>query len=114
MQIRALVPANAAAYQALRLRGLQECPEAFASSYEEEVVTPIAEIARRLEPREGSAIFGSFQEATLCAIVGRQRENMMKLAHKAFMWGSLEQDFLLVGGKLYDEYQMACRARNPA
>src|SRR5688572_29853652 len=37
MQIRALTPKDAAAFAALRLRGLQECPEAFASSYEEEV-----------------------------------------------------------------------------
>src|SRR2546429_9401473 len=36
MQIRNLGPADAAAFQALRLRGLLECPTSFASSYEEE------------------------------------------------------------------------------
>jgi ribosomal protein S18 acetylase RimI-like enzyme len=87
MQIRVLAPSDAPDYQALRLRGLQECPEAFASSYEEEVGTPFAEIQKRLQPRDDSAIFGAFQESRLCALVGLQRESMRKLAHKCFIWG---------------------------
>jgi ribosomal protein S18 acetylase RimI-like enzyme len=87
MQIRILAPQDASEFQALRLRGLQECPEAFASSYEEEKDTPLAEIQERLQPREDSAIFGAFQESGLCAVVGVQRESMRKLAHKCFIWG---------------------------
>ena len=87
MQIRALAPSDASAYQSLRLRGLQECPEAFASSYEEEVSTPLTEIERRLLPKIDSAIFGAFHEEIPIAVVGLQRENMVKLAHKAFIWG---------------------------
>lgn len=87
LNIRALTPADSLAFQALRLRGLQECPEAFASSHEEEVGTPISEIERRLQPKTDSAIFGAFQESGLCALVGLQREGMAKLAHKSFVWG---------------------------
>ena len=87
MQIRALAPTDAAAFARLRLRGLQECPEAFASSYDEEVSTPLVEIESRLQPKINSAIFGAFQETGLCALVGLQREGMAKLAHKAFVWG---------------------------
>lgn len=87
MLIRALTPSDAAAFQALRLRGLQECPEAFASSYEEEVGTPLDEIERRLHPKPNSAIFGAFEREQLCALVGLQREGMAKLAHKSFIWG---------------------------
>jgi ribosomal protein S18 acetylase RimI-like enzyme len=87
MQIRALAPSDAAAFQALRLRGLQECPEAFASSYEEEVDTPLAKIEDRLQPKAGSAVFGAFEGAELRALVALQREGMKKLAHKAFIWG---------------------------
>lgn len=87
MQIRALTPSDATAFQALRLRGLQECPEAFASSYEEEVTTSLVDIERRLQPKADSAIFGAFKGAELCALVGIQREGMTKLAHKAFIWG---------------------------
>ena len=87
MHIRALAPQDAPAFQALRLRGLKESPEAFASSYEEEVNTPIEEIERRLQLKTDSAIFGAFQGTELCALVGLQRERMAKLAHKSFIWG---------------------------
>ena len=87
MHIRALAPSDATAFQTLRLCGLQECPEAFASSYEEEVDTPLKDIEKRLQPRTDSAIFGAFQDSELCALVGLQREGMVKLAHKSFIWG---------------------------
>ncbi len=87
MHIRALVPSDAPAFQALRLRGLQECPEAFASSHEEEVGTPLDAIERRLQPKADSAIFGAFEGYKLCALVGLQRETMAKLAHKSRIWG---------------------------
>ena len=87
MHIRALAPTDATAFQALRLRGLRECPEAFASSYEEEVDTPLSEIENQLQSQDDSVIFGGFQDLTLCALVGLQQESMAKLAHKAFIWG---------------------------
>ncbi len=87
MLLRLLTPEDAAAFQALRLRGLQECPEAFASSYEEEASTLPAEIERRLEPKADSAIVGAFQHGELVGLSGVQREGMAKLAHKAFIWG---------------------------
>ena len=87
MEIRTLTPADASAFVTLRLRGLRECPEAFASSYEEEASTPLIEVELRLQPRKDSVIFGAFEEETLCALVGLQREGLVKLAHKAFIWG---------------------------
>ena len=87
MHIRALAPSDAASFQALRLRGLQECPEAFASSYEEEIDTPLEAIEMRLQPKPESVILGALQGTELCAIVGLQRESMAKLAHKSFIWG---------------------------
>jgi RimJ/RimL family protein N-acetyltransferase len=87
MHIRALSPTDASAFQALRLRGLRECPEAFASSYEEELDAPLAELEKRLQPRSDSAVFGAFKGSDLVALVGLQRESMAKLAHKSFIWG---------------------------
>ena len=78
MHIRVLVPSDALAFRALRLRSLQECPEAFASSYEEEVEIPIDAVKKRLQHKTDSAIFGAFQGTKLCAIVGLQREHMAK------------------------------------
>ena len=87
MQVRILTPDDASAFQALRLRGLQECPSAFASSYEEERGTPVAVIAERLATQEDRATFGAFQEQRLVGVVGLQREQLSKLAHKAYIWG---------------------------
>jgi ribosomal protein S18 acetylase RimI-like enzyme len=87
MHVRALVPQDALAFHAFRLRGLKESPEAFASSYEEEAGTPIEEIERRLEPKSDSVIFGAFQGSELRALVGLQRESKAKLAHKSSIWG---------------------------
>ena len=87
MHVRTLQPQDAAEYQALRLRGLAEAPTAFASSYEEEASTPIAEIASRLQPKDSGAIFGAFVGGKLSGLTGVQRESMRKLSHKAFLWG---------------------------
>ena len=87
MLLRPLTPEDAAAFQTLRLRGLQECPEAFASSYEEEASTLPAEIEKRLRPKTDSAIVGAFLDGELIGLTGVQRESMVKLAHKAFVWG---------------------------
>lgn len=87
MDIRALAPQDASAFQTLRLRGLQECPEAFASSYEEESATPLSEIERRLQSKPDAAVLGAFEADVLVALLGIQRESMAKLAHKAFVWG---------------------------
>ena len=87
MQIRTLSTSDAAVFQELRLRGLQELPSAFASSYEEEAETPIAVVAQRLAPQPDRAMFGAFKDQQLIGLVGLQREPMRKLAHKAFIWG---------------------------
>jgi ribosomal protein S18 acetylase RimI-like enzyme len=87
MTIQTLLPQDAAAFQALRLRALQERPEAFASSAEEEAPLDLARVAERLAPRDDAAVFGAWDGAALCGIVGIQREGMAKLRHKAVLWG---------------------------
>lgn len=85
--VRQLGPADAAQFQALRLRGLLECPTAFASSHAEEADTPLHEVAERLAPRADGAVFGAFAGPVLGGVIGLQRERQRKLAHKAFLWG---------------------------
>ena len=87
MTIRALQSEDAQQFQSLRLRGLSECPTAFASSYEEEAGMPLVEVATRLRGKPDGAIFGWFAGTQLLGIVGVQRERMQKLAHKAYIWG---------------------------
>ena len=87
MLVRTLKPQDAVSFVALRLAGLQECPEAFASSYEEEATTPLSEVEARLQPSADRAVLGAFEGSELLGVVGLQREELLKLSHKAFVWG---------------------------
>ena len=51
-------------------RPLLECPDAFASSYEEEADTPITEVAMRLEPSTDRAVYGLFIDGNLAGVIG--------------------------------------------
>jgi ribosomal protein S18 acetylase RimI-like enzyme/predicted enzyme related to lactoylglutathione lyase len=88
--IRQLGAADAAAFKALRLRGLLECPTAFASSHDEEVHQPVAALAACLEAdaKGAAGVYGAFAvDGQLMAVAGLARETMIKLSHKAALWG---------------------------
>ena len=88
ISIRPFTATDAAAYQALRLAALQDAPTAFASSYEEECNRPLDKVAARLGPQPGeSCVFGAFVDGALVGMVGLKRDEHIKLAHKAFIWG---------------------------
>ena len=87
MVIRKLHPEDAAAFQALRLRGLLEIPSAFTSSHGEEVDIPLEETARRIAPKPDGVIFGAFVNGVLVGLLGVQREAQTQISHKAFVWG---------------------------
>ena len=87
MNIRLLDAADAAAFQQLRLRALLDTPDAFASSHAEEKDTPLAEVARRLEPRPGGGVLGAFDGDALVGTVGLRRDSRAKFAHKGVVWG---------------------------
>jgi RimJ/RimL family protein N-acetyltransferase len=85
--IRILDARDADAFQALRLRGLQEYPAAFASSYEEEHVFTREFVAARLGDESHGAVLGAYLDASLIGVMGVRREQHLKLAHKALLWG---------------------------
>jgi ribosomal protein S18 acetylase RimI-like enzyme len=84
MLIRRLLPADAAAFLALRLAALRECPSAFSSSYEEECDTPLAEIEQRFAPG-GRNLFGAFDGEALVGMAGAGRETSLKTRHKGYI-----------------------------
>jgi len=87
MPIRTLLASDAAAFQALRLQALLECPSAFASSHEEECDLTLGTVAERLAATSQRCVLGAFEGSKLVGIVGLQREELRKLSHKAFIWG---------------------------
>lgn len=88
MTVRRLTSADLDAFQVLRLRGLRESPEAFGSTYEEEVDRPLETVAARLGGDEDSAVFGAFgDDGALVGMGGVHREGKRKARHRAGIWG---------------------------
>ena len=90
IEIRPLGPSDAAAYQAVRLRGLRESPEAFGSTYEEEVDFSVDTVAARIAPSGAPAcrvVLGAFDGDVLVGITGCAQEAKAKMRHKAVIWG---------------------------
>lgn len=75
---------NVEAYKALRLEALQNQPDAFASSYEDEKDLALEDFAARLE--DGFTV-GAFDEGALIGIVTffKQNPDMVNLAHKGML-----------------------------
>lgn len=90
--IRLLQPADAAPYQALRLRGLQVYPQAFTSSFEEEARRPLswAESRLALSPgRDHDFFLGAFMQDRLVGVVGLEGKYRPKEHHVASVVGML-------------------------
>jgi len=90
MNIRLLTPADAQAFQALRLSALLDSPTAFGSSHEEECDRPLVQVADSLRPEAGRQVLGAWVEGQLVGIVGVGREGGLKERHRGFcaacMW----------------------------
>lgn len=89
MNIRLITEHDVEAYATLRLQGLRDHPEAFASSYEEEKGRPLDDLRQRLKERSTPENFtlGAWQENTLIGMVGFYRETHLKMRHKGNIWG---------------------------
>ena len=86
MQIRRLYPADAALYQAFRLRGLREHPQAFTSSHEEVSLQPLALAEKRLAAAS-EKVWGAFVDGVLAGMVGLNHETRLHNRHKATLVG---------------------------
>ena len=89
MLVRQLTALDSAAYQTLRLQGLEECPTAFSSSYTEEAGRSPVEIARRVTPAaDGSrCVFAAFVDERMAGILAIIRPERAKLRHSAELAG---------------------------
>ncbi|MGF9905099.1 N-acetyltransferase family protein [Brevibacillus porteri] len=85
MEVRFLGPDDAEELIKIRLEGLQTDPDAFGSTYEEEIQMPGEEWLRRLSQGESgdSGYFGAFVEGQLAGIIGFFRHRGLKARHKA-------------------------------
>ncbi|GAB2713079.1 GNAT family N-acetyltransferase [Comamonas sediminis] len=86
-EIRWLTPADAAAFQRLRLAGLRASPSAFGSSYEEEKDRSLAVIEARLAPSADQGVLGAFARSQLVGMLGIRRQDGLKTRHRMALWG---------------------------
>jgi RimJ/RimL family protein N-acetyltransferase len=89
--IRFLQGGDAARFQALRLEALRAAPEAFASSYEEEVDRPLSVIEQRLAGPDGFVVGAFDPQDRLVGVAGFVRQAHRKMAHKGLIWGMYVQ-----------------------
>lgn len=86
ISIRMLDGNDAENFQRLRLHGLQTAPEAFGSSYEDEIGVAIDDLRQRLDARP-NAVFGAFAGDELVGVAGFAGNTKTKQKHKGLLWG---------------------------
>jgi RimJ/RimL family protein N-acetyltransferase len=85
MDIRKLTGEDAAAFQAIRLEGLQSHPEAFGASHEDEAKLPLSLVSERIA---SGAVFGGFSDDhALEGVIGILKGQSEKVRHIATIWG---------------------------
>jgi RimJ/RimL family protein N-acetyltransferase len=90
IRIRRLGPSDGAAYQALRVQGLAEHPQAFTSSAREEAEHPLQWAQERLHPtpeKPHDFFLGAFLREELVGVVGLQGRYRPKERHNATVVG---------------------------
>ena len=83
-ETRLLTCTDALAYRDIRLEGLHQNPEAFASTFEDERDRPLDWFKELIML---SQIFGAFLAQRLVGVVGLRLHADAKLRHKAMIWG---------------------------
>jgi ribosomal protein S18 acetylase RimI-like enzyme len=84
VQIRRLMPADARLYREIRLEALQQAPEAFGSTFEQECSQSLAQFEEALTKAD---VFGAFRETDLLGMAGYLTQAGAKQAHKGLLWG---------------------------
>lgn len=90
MTVRPLTEDDAAAFRALRLRGLREEPDPFTSTYDEEREWPLERTQAQLRALGAAAVdavLGVFEEGALVGVLGVAREGQRKMRHRVILWG---------------------------
>ena len=81
LSIRVLAHGDAAAFRELRLRALRDHPEAFTSSFDEDVQKPLSATVQRMAA-DDNVFWGAFVDGQICGMIGLTREPRPKNRHK--------------------------------
>src|SRR3990167_4457866 len=84
IEIKLLTPEDFESWKVLRLEALNQSPEAFGSSFEEEVNLSDEQFKDNLRK---STIFGAFMEGQLVGCAGFYIPNFKKMSHRGVLFG---------------------------
>ena len=88
MRIRTLEPPDVELFYPFRLRGLQENPEAFGSTFAEESAMSAEARRSHFHCTDENFVLGAFgEDGELIGVAGFYRAAHLKLRHKGFVWG---------------------------
>jgi ribosomal protein S18 acetylase RimI-like enzyme len=87
MDIRLLIPDDAAEWWRLRLESLTGDPGAFSSSAEDHHSLKLEDVKTRLASGAAFFVAGAFAETQLVGMAGFHREQGIKTRHKGRVWG---------------------------
>jgi ribosomal protein S18 acetylase RimI-like enzyme len=82
--IRRLSAADAEAFRAVRLEGLERHPSAFGASLKEESARPLSFFAERLDANH---VLGAENEGRLSGVAGFRLHDSEKTRHRGTLWG---------------------------
>ncbi|HWT37539.1 MAG TPA: GNAT family N-acetyltransferase [Paraburkholderia sp.] len=85
--IRLLSASDAPAYASLRLSAIDEAPQSFLSTRDEEARRSIDEIEARICSTANQVVFGAFAGDQLVAVAGLRRYPLRPVQQKGFLWG---------------------------
>ena len=86
-ELRTITAADAAAYQTIRLRALQEHPEAFGADYADECSRSLAAVAERLQDLPERFVLGAWQGDHLRGMVAFHQGQGQKIRHRGGVGG---------------------------
>lgn len=98
MNTRRLTASDAAAFHELRMEAVVDTPTSFLKNLEEIAATPLLEIAATFNGPHASAVFGTFADDALVAVIGLRQEAFAKRQHLASIWGVYTQPAFRRGG----------------
>jgi ribosomal protein S18 acetylase RimI-like enzyme len=82
--LRRLSEADASIYRQIRLEGLETHPDAFGSSWEEEIARPLPWFGSTLE---SGYVAGCERNGALVGVAGLHRSDGLKTKHRGMLWG---------------------------
>ena len=87
MITRRLTASDVEAFRALRLEAVSDSPSSFLKNRAETAATPLEAFVADFEGPGDSAVFGTFLDDQLIAVIGVRQEPFAKRRHLATIWG---------------------------